>query len=223
MEPALGRFTTVDPLAEKYYSVSPYAYVVNNPVRNIDFRGDSVTVLNLGTGTNQHMALLIQNKEGKWQYFSFNGDKVYQATNGSLGGRPFDDIEVGSFDSPEQFLNSGYNQKANTKEDKGDPTINAYGYQEGYILPTTSEQDNIINETFKKNVLKGYNLLNNQCATATQKALNAAGIKSSVQIFVTGGFSYPTTYNINPYLPSAAFNSIKNNNPIGKSVYKTKK
>ena len=79
MEPTLGRFTTVDPLAEKYYSVSPYVYVVNNPVRNIDFRGDSVTVLNLGTGTNQHMALLIQNKEGKWQYFSFNGDKVYQA------------------------------------------------------------------------------------------------------------------------------------------------
>lgn len=29
------RFTTVDPLAEKYYSVSPYAYVANNPIRRI--------------------------------------------------------------------------------------------------------------------------------------------------------------------------------------------
>ena len=32
----VARFTTIDPLCEKYYSVSPYAYVLNNPVRFID-------------------------------------------------------------------------------------------------------------------------------------------------------------------------------------------
>jgi len=31
-----GRFTTVDPLAEKYYSISPYAYCANNPINYID-------------------------------------------------------------------------------------------------------------------------------------------------------------------------------------------
>ena len=30
------RFTTMDPLAEKYYSISPYAYCANNPVNAID-------------------------------------------------------------------------------------------------------------------------------------------------------------------------------------------
>ncbi|MDR0834670.1 MAG: RHS repeat-associated core domain-containing protein, partial [Candidatus Symbiothrix sp.] len=30
------RFTTIDPLAEKYYSVSPYAYCLNNPVKYVD-------------------------------------------------------------------------------------------------------------------------------------------------------------------------------------------
>jgi RHS repeat-associated protein len=32
-------FTTVDPLAEKYYSISPYAYCNNNPMRFIDPTG----------------------------------------------------------------------------------------------------------------------------------------------------------------------------------------
>ncbi len=32
----LGRWGTVDPLAEKYYSISPYVYVANNPIRYID-------------------------------------------------------------------------------------------------------------------------------------------------------------------------------------------
>lgn len=34
LEPAWGRFTTPDPLAEDYYSVSPYAYCLNNPIKN---------------------------------------------------------------------------------------------------------------------------------------------------------------------------------------------
>jgi RHS repeat-associated protein len=33
---AMGRFTSVDPHAEKYYSISPYAYCAGNPVNRID-------------------------------------------------------------------------------------------------------------------------------------------------------------------------------------------
>ena len=35
-DPILGRWGRIDPLCEKYYSTSPYAYCVNNPVNAID-------------------------------------------------------------------------------------------------------------------------------------------------------------------------------------------
>jgi RHS repeat-associated protein len=38
-DPAVGRFPSVDPLAEKYISISPYAFVANNPIIFIDPNG----------------------------------------------------------------------------------------------------------------------------------------------------------------------------------------
>ena len=42
MTPDVGRFTTIDPMAEKYYSISPYVYCANNPVNSIDPDGREV-------------------------------------------------------------------------------------------------------------------------------------------------------------------------------------
>ena len=37
--PVTGRWDRMDPLSEKYYSISPYAYCMNNPVRFVDPNG----------------------------------------------------------------------------------------------------------------------------------------------------------------------------------------
>ena len=56
---ALGRWTSVDPLAEKYYEISPYAYCANNPVINIDL-------------------------DGKETYVALNSDGTYRVIGGTL-------------------------------------------------------------------------------------------------------------------------------------------
>ena len=40
--PAIGRFTSIDPLATMYYSWSPYCYTLGNPIRYIDIKGKYV-------------------------------------------------------------------------------------------------------------------------------------------------------------------------------------
>ena len=41
-EPTLGRWDRMDPMCEKYYSVSPYAYCGNNPINTIDPDGREI-------------------------------------------------------------------------------------------------------------------------------------------------------------------------------------
>ena len=38
-DPAVGMFTSMDPLCEKYYNISPYIYCAGNPVRYVDVDG----------------------------------------------------------------------------------------------------------------------------------------------------------------------------------------
>ena len=46
---------STDPLAEKYPGMTPYNYVGNNPINNIDIRGDSITPI----GSGQHLKIGI--------------------------------------------------------------------------------------------------------------------------------------------------------------------
>ncbi|MCQ2145660.1 MAG: hypothetical protein MJY72_07950, partial [Bacteroidales bacterium] len=42
LETSMGRFTTIDPLAEKYPSISPYAYCAGDPVNRVDPDGRKI-------------------------------------------------------------------------------------------------------------------------------------------------------------------------------------
>ena len=209
--PALCRFMTMDPLCEKYYATSPYAYCNNNPVKYIDLNGDSVTVLNQG-GIIGHSALLIQNESGKWQYFSMNGDQIYKKTQGFSGGKPYHDKGEKIFESPQEFLESPYNSEGDEKQVE-ENDVNNYGFKEGYILPTTTEQDRIIRETFIEiSSNEEYSLRNNHCAIVVQRSLNAGGVQTLSE--TKNILNKIKIFN----LPNRTFRAIIKNNPNGKHI-----
>lgn len=103
-------------ISNAYPPLSPYSYCGGDPVNCIDPTGEDIVVLNFGHDImHQHLAMLIQNKDGKWQYYSVNGDNVY-ISGEHKGGRPFNDIAVGSWDSPQEFFNSPYNVRTDNSK-----------------------------------------------------------------------------------------------------------
>jgi hypothetical protein len=87
----LGRFTGVDRLAHKYTDLSPYNYVANNPIRNIDPNGDSIVVV-----INSN--LIGANGE---QTIQTNRYYYGQATNGTYG---FLDNQGNLYGGDNQFI-----------------------------------------------------------------------------------------------------------------------
>ena len=57
-------FTTMDPLCEKYYSISPYAYCAGNPVNLVDYKGRFPTWL-IGVGLDYGTQVYENYQKGK--------------------------------------------------------------------------------------------------------------------------------------------------------------
>ena len=76
----LTGWLSVDPLADKYPSLSPYNYCALNPIKVIDPNGDSCAILLAGNTLwpVRHIAVLVQKDIGKgqmrWFLYSKNGD-----------------------------------------------------------------------------------------------------------------------------------------------------
>ena len=72
-DPALGRFTSVDNYAEKYYPMTPYQYGANNPVKNIDVDGEWPWAV-VGAALDYGLQVYDNYKKGKSGYDAWVGD-----------------------------------------------------------------------------------------------------------------------------------------------------
>ncbi|MBD3628171.1 MAG: RHS repeat-associated core domain-containing protein [Cyclobacterium sp.] len=79
-DPVIGRWGVIDPLADKYWDVTPFQYALNNPVRYVDPDGRDVIDLITGKDTPQEAALarFVQTKAGRdfLSQFARAGDMV---------------------------------------------------------------------------------------------------------------------------------------------------
>ena len=187
-DPQLGRFTTPDPLCEKYYAISPYSFCAGNPVNFTDPTGMDVAVLLNTENIVGHIALLVQNENNEWRYYSVNGDDKF-ISGEHQGAKTYDDIDVPIVGDPQSFLNN---------DGGGD----VYNYEKAFIIPTTPEQDIKIAETFKNESEKEYNLLGANCATAVANSLINAGIN-------VNSYKFKTLYSLlKPIVPKLLYNEI---------------
>jgi len=99
----LGRWTGMDPLADKYYGTSPFAYVANNPVKYIDPDGKRIVFVNgyLGFGSPSGGARYWGGSDSSF----VNGAKSYFS---DFQIPYFTNIGYGKFSSAEDRHSSGY-------------------------------------------------------------------------------------------------------------------
>ncbi len=223
--PDIARFMQPDPKADDYHWLSPYAYCGGDPINNIDPDGKNIAIL-IENGLIGHLALLIQQQDGSWSYYSVNGDKIYNITLGVSGG-PYNDVEAGSWSSPQEFMDEAHETTKEELEKNPDAIIN-YDYSEAYEIETTPEQDKTIADTFTKIANEeDYDLTSNNCAHAVQRSLLEGKVLPPVITQTISPTSTGYTFEIQrPYTlipqPYSAYSTIKLHNPNGTKIKKEK-
>lgn len=66
-DPVIARFTTIDPMAEKYKRWSTYTYSLNNPIKYVDPRGDTVRIAITGNVVGSDKIRVVSSKDF-WNY-----------------------------------------------------------------------------------------------------------------------------------------------------------
>lgn len=148
-DPVIGRFTTVDPKSEKYFPISPYAYVANNPINAIDPDGRDIIVLSApkGAGGFCHAAVLIGNAKEGWRLYSNNGTNSIGRAFGPSDDHPENGVY---FKSVSAFANSQSNFNPETGEVE---------YTSAFQIGADGKTDALLRTAASEVVTEDYNVL----------------------------------------------------------------
>ncbi|MBQ9215272.1 MAG: hypothetical protein IJ159_00780 [Prevotella sp.] len=140
-DPAMMRFTTMDPMCEKYYHLSPYAYCGNNPVNAVDPTGNDIRIWN--DEDNSYFTYSIGMKYHGNDNFA---NKVVSYLN-----------KIGSLESGSEVLSELISSKnhydiMNNDSEGGESTMQFVGYKDGGGQINASM---VMNSDYSDNVILG--------------------------------------------------------------------
>ena len=174
---AIVRWDGMDKLCEKYSPFTPYGYCKNNFVNAYDKDGNDVFVLLApnGAGGCGHMAILIQNNDKTWSLWSKNGTPEHSHAYGKEGkrGSPYHNNRGGSIKGQP----TSYKNILEFFKSSDNPIVDGVPeYTEGFLIKTTTKQDEKVKNGISKELNKDYNVLSSNCAQAVQEGLKNAGL-----------------------------------------------
>jgi RHS repeat-associated protein len=199
-------FTTQDPLSEKYYSISPYAYCLNNPLKYVDTDGNKPRIYIQSNGLG-HAFVTVN--EGKNTIVYSYGRYGSVGSSGIASGR-FTPIGEGVLyrktgEDAQKYLSdvqSEGNFSIYTINSTDDNTVASF-YDEQWnngTSPTDENKASYNDENAK--VIDEYNLFDNNCVTKSIDGINSKNnILDSEQKQISGttydGITYYKYVNIN--------------------------
>ena len=203
-DPVTGRFTSIDPSARSYVSLSPYNYVNDNPIGSIDPDGRDLIVLNATSHVlyQGHAAVLIGNPQKGYNYYSKNGTHDHMRAYGKSNDNP---VKGKHFDSIKDFEDS--------KENKRDGP-----YDRTYELKANETTDKQMEEAALKAVESDYYVLDQSCVDVASDALTAGKFNPGIDNRRAGFLNWYWGPELNP-IPNRRFREIVIDNPGGHLTY----
>lgn len=203
----LGRWPSIDELAESYSSFSPYNFVLDNPVNGIDPDGRDVIFINdtKAVGGLGHGSVIIGNSTEGWFYYSLNG------TEGDKG-KPFGNSFNPDIGIELKSRSNNVNDLI-TEVNNVDEGSEKHSYTKYIRVKTSKEEDELMKAKAEKAAsVKKYILIGQSCINV-QKETYKALVSRRVPLLTTFDQDYKSTINsVVPnlflYRAAASFNQF---------------